>query len=754
MMGLAAVPAHAAVTQGGRTAQPERLSGAVPSMVSTANARLLGAYSPSAKMSTAFVLRMRNQTGLDSLIAAMNDPSNPGYHHYLTLKQENAAFNPTVAQQRTVETWLRSKGLTVTHTYRNHLIVDAQGTVGQFEHALKISINRYSGMEGTHHVSFYAPAKAPTIPAKLSGIVHTVVGLDSVPRFHMSTNGTAHNATPYYPQDFANAYDVNSLWSAGDTGSGQHIGITLWTVPPSDTTLSHFGSVTGAAVATTANGKLKVIKVDGGTTTADDGEAGMDIEYSGGIAYGATIDYYEAPTSGGNPTNQGLIDSLNQAGSDSNNNLQITNSWGGCEATSTSDSFTSGAEAVFQSNSATGHNYFFSSGDNGSWCNSSPFPDYPTDSRYVTSVGGTKFNATVNGSWPGESAWAYCSNCNSGEPEGSGGGYSNLFSRPSWQTGTGLAANGKRGYPDISADADPNTGAEVCYGSSSSCAQIGGTSLASPLWAGMSAVTNQYLSSQSKPSLGFLDPTLYSLANTSQTYAPFHDVTSGTNGSYNAGTGWDAVTGWGSTDLYNLARDVAGSGSGTPTPTPTPSPTPTSTPTATPTPSPTPSPTPTSTPPPSQLIVNGGFESGQSPWSESSSGGYQIVDPTNPHSGSYSAYLCGYNKCNDQIWQTVTLPSSLHTATLTYWVYISTQESGSTCYDYLYTRLRTSTGSTITTPQTLCNANHTGWVQKSFNVYSSLSSYAGKSVEVYFQGTTDSSLITEMFVDDVTLNVS
>jgi kumamolisin len=155
------------------------------------------------------------------------------------------------------------------------------------------------------------------------------------------------------------------------------------------------------------------------------------------------------------------------------------------------------------------------------------------------------------------------------------------------------------------------------------------------------------------------------------------------------------------------------------------------------------------------LVVNGGFESGQSPWSESSAGGYQIIDPTNPHAGRYSAWLCGYNYCNDQIWQTVTLPASFSRVTLGYWYYSSTQESGSTCYDYFYSRIRTSGGASITNPQRSCNAGATnGWVYKSFDLTTALSGYAGKAVQVYFQGTTDSSLVTNFFVDDVTLTVS
>lgn len=751
------LPAYAAPSQ------PRTLPGHVPDAVARGRAVLVGHVPGDHPISIAVGLSLRNTSALDAFLRAVSDPANPGYHHYLTQAQANQNFNPTVRQQQQVVAWLQSHGLTVTHTYANHLLVDARGTVAQVEAMLSITINNYRAPVRGKSVTFYAPANNPTVPGSVSDTVQSITGLDNYPRFFLGSNGTADNAAPYYPQDFANAYDVNPLWNAGDNGGNQHIGITLWTVPPSDATLQSFASKTGAAVATTANGRLNVIPVDGGTTAAvspDGGEAGMDIEYSSGMAPGATIDYYEAPTdSSGNPTDQGLEDALNQAGSDSNNNQQITDSWGGCEATSTSDPFTSATNTIFSSNSATGHNYFFSSGDNGSWCGGSdPAPDYPTSSPYVTSVGGTAFSGNVNGGYPGETTWVYCSTCNGGNPEGSGGGYSGLFGRPSWQTGSGLANNGMRGYPDIAADADPNTGAYVCYGSSSQCGQIGGTSLASPLWAGMLADINQYLAAQGKPAAGFLAPTLYNLANSSEPYPEYHDVTSGTNGSYNAGTGWDAVTGWGSTDSYNLAEDMAGAGAATATPTATPAATSTPAATATPGATSTPAPTATATPAPvsQQLVSNGGFENGTSPWQESSAGGYELISTQNPHTGSYSAWLCGYDNCNDQISQTVTLPSSFSTATLSYWYYSDTNEAaGSPCYDYFYSGLLDSSGNTITTTQQSCNSNVTnGWVHESFDVSSALSSYAGQQVQVAFQGTTDSSLSTDFFVDDVTLTIS
>lgn len=745
--------------------QPKTLPGTVPAAVTSGSARLIGPHRSDDTIHLAVVLTLQNSAALQTFLQQIHDPSSPRYRRPLSQDAANASFNPTPDEEQSVSSWLGSAGLTVTQTYPNHLLVDASGTVGQVEKLLGITLNDYKiSIQGVER-TFFAPNADPVVDALVATAVATIVGLDSYPRFHMASNGSAHGYPAYYPQDFANAYDVNQLWAAGANGGGQHIGITLWTVPPADATLAHFAAVTAASVARTGNGRLKIIPVDGGTTAAispDTGEAGMDIESSSGVAPGATIDYYEAPTDNlGNPTGQGLLDALNQAATDTNRNLQITNSWGECEYSN--DAWTRAAESIFAVNAATGHSYFFSSGDNGSWCapdgvhGQDPYPDYPASSPNVTSIGGTAFSGNINGGYPGESAWAYCRTCNGGNPEGSGGGYSNIFARPSWQVGNGLASNGMRGYPDISADADPSTGAFVCYGASQRCGQFGGTSLSSPLWAGITADINSYLATRGQPPVGFLAPTLYSLANSTQTYPEFHDITVGTNGSYNAGINWDAVTGWGTMDAYNLAQDIAASGGGgggaTPTATSTNAPTPAAT--DTPTATATSTPTPTATPTGRQVVANGGFESGLAPWMQSSANGHQIVSTLLPHTGTHSAYFCNTNSCNDQIWQTVSIPGTFTHLVLSYWYYISTQEVSFYCYDAFHSRIRTTAAYTIVGVQNLCNYNKTnGWVQKTVDLTSSLSAYQGKQVQIYFQGTTNATNPTRFVVDDVSLVAS
>jgi kumamolisin len=172
----------------------------------------------------------------------------------------------------------------------------------------------------------------------------------------------------------------------------------------------------------------------------------------------------------------------------------------------------------------------------------------------VTGVGGTALDTTSNGTWTGETTWS--------EPllsQGSGGGASEGFARPSWQSGTGTGGqldqgNGRQ-VPDVAADADPSTGTLVIFGGAAQ--QGGGTSLATPMWAAFTSLIDQYLRANGKPPVGFFNPTLYGLANGSPAQAPFHDVTLGGNDFFPATPGYDMVTGLGSPDVWHLAQDVA-----------------------------------------------------------------------------------------------------------------------------------------------------------------------------------------------------
>ena len=194
----------------------------------------------------------------------------------------------------------------------------------------------------------------------------------------------------------------------------------------------------------------------------------------------------------------------------------------------------------------------------------------------------------------------------------------------------------------------------------------------------------------------------------------------------------------------------------TPTRTNTPQPgaTNTFTPTRTNTPPPVPTNTPTRTPTPTggcgEFMANGGFESGTSPWVQSSSGGYQLIDGTRPRTGTRSAYLAGYNNGVDQIYQTVTIPANATSATWRFWYNVTTQEACCTPYDYLYAQVRNTSGTLLATLQTVNNsAPQNQWLQSSLNVFA----YRGQTIRLHFRATNDVSLPTSFFVDDVSLSV-
>jgi len=159
------------------------------------------------------------------------------------------------------------------------------------------------------------------------------------------------------------------------------------------------------------------------------------------------------------------------------------------------------------------------------------------------------------------------------------------------------------------------------------------------------------------------------------------------------------------------------------------------------------------------LIQNGGFEKGQAPWQESSSGSYQMVDNSNAHSGQYSTYLCGYSSCNDRIWQTFTVPTSFTTITITYWWYSDTNKNTNKCYDYFTSGFKTSANANnyIRILQNDCNLvskNTNAWIKKSFDVTGDLLKYKGQQVTLFFQGTNDNEYQpTDFFVDDVVVTV-
>ncbi|WP_433745797.1 protease pro-enzyme activation domain-containing protein [Falsibacillus pallidus] len=671
--------------------------------------------------SVTVALNLRNSDQLDQFIASLNDPSSPNYKHYLSTEEFKNQFGPTDDTVAQVKSFLKDQGFKVKNISSNNTFITVSGKIGQLEDAFGVTINDYENDKGQ---TYFSNADAPEIPAEFAGIITDVEGLDNEPHFtHPQIRKSSPKVTNkaavaeprvgsgpsggYTPTELKGAYNVTPLANSGYTGAGQTVAV-MELDGYKASNITNYSNYYGLGSPAPTN-----VYVDGYNGAAGQGEVEveLDIEVINAIAPKAQVMVYEGPNTG-----QGLIDTYQKIASD-NKAKSISVSWGISELQAGS-SLMNSLHSIFQQFAAQGQSIFAASGDNGAYDagDSTKAVDSPANDPYVTGVGGTHLNLSGS-SYGSESVWA-----NSSNKTGGGGGLSTVYAMPSFQSGPGVQnsySNGKRQVPDVSADADPSTGYSVY--SSGSWTVVGGTSAAAPLWAAIAALNNQYAAANGKGNLGQANPTLYQMFNTTQTYPAFHDVTSGNNLYYPATAGYDMASGIGTPDAYNLIRDIngsSGSGGGTGGGTPT------------------------------ELITNGGFESGQSPWTESSTGGYQLVDTSRPHAGSSSAYLNGYNNSTDTIYQTVSIPANATSATLTFWTYVSTSET-SHAYDYLYAQVRNTSGSPLATLLTLNDGTASGWVKRTYD----LSNYKGQTVQIAFKGTNDSSNPTDFFVDDVSLQV-
>ncbi len=443
-----------------------------------------------------------------------------------------------------LKTFAEQHGLTVTNADLARRAVTLHGTLQAVTDAFEPQLKGlYAPSQGAG--SYRARTGPLTIPAELDGIVAGVFGIDDRPQAakHLRiVAAPADVAMSYTPPQVAQAY----AFPAGATGQGQTIAIIELGggFQPADLQ-TYFQKLGLATPSVTAVG------VDGGsnspgTDTGSDTEVMLDIEVSGAVAPDAGIVVYFAPN-----TDQGFIDAVSQAVHDTTHKPSVVSiSWGGSE-----DSWTaqgrSQMEQVLTEAGGLGVTVAAAAGDNGSTDNvtdGQQHVDFPASAPHALACGGTTLHAT-GAQISSETVW------NTPAHGTTGGGVSRQFALPSYQSAAKVPTNVDtgspgRGVPDVSADADPTTGYAVRADGQDQT--VGGTSAVAPLWAGLIALLNQ---SAGAP-LGFVQPRLYPLLGS----AAFRDITSGNNGSYSAGPGWDACTGLGSPDGAALDQQLKGGG--------------------------------------------------------------------------------------------------------------------------------------------------------------------------------------------------
>ena len=489
-----------------------------------AHAAHLGPAGESTSVSLSFGLKVRHQDELAAILASGQTVSSADYA---------ARFGPDETLVRRAVTALSAAGLHAAWQPPSGMIA-ADGPAPAAAALLRIDIESYRLADGT---TFYASLDQPQLPPVLAVVATGVSGLDDYRR----TRGYAVRPGGLEPVDVLSYYNLKPLRDAGLDGAGQTV-----LLPEIDDV-----SVTDLEAFATQFGlppfaSLLTIKKDPnwGTPEKAQGETALDLEIIHEVAPAARLVVYMSAADfghGDRAFDQLVTDHLGSI---------ISESLGSCEPDTPSGARNNYA-SIQDRAVALGMSHFVASGDNGAYTcgvDQNPATSFPASLPSVTAVGGTTVFESQQGVYFKEYAW--------GSPldqSGSGGGASLYYGTPSYQDSERQAAgNGFRQVPDVAADADPSTGFHIVF--SGKDAQVGGTSAATPVWAGTVALINEDLKRKNLREAGFANPALYWMGENAAKLSPrpFHDVIGGNNLGYDAAVGWDFATGWGSMDAAAL----------------------------------------------------------------------------------------------------------------------------------------------------------------------------------------------------------
>jgi len=531
------------------------LPGHVPVVIAEKHLLAIGELNATNQLNLAIGLPVRNRAELDSYVAAVSDPQSPVYRHYLTPDQFTERFGPTEKDYQKVINFAEANGLEVTARHQNRLVLDVRGSPKTIGRAFHVTLRTYH--HPTEARDFYAPDTEPTVATNLP--ILDISGLNNYsrpkPQSLLKKNLSSARPTPklgsgpggtYFGDDFRTAYAPGSSL----TGAGQLVGLVQFDgFYPAD--ISNY-----VADAGLTNVPLLTVLLDGydgapSAGTLANGEVSLDIEMSICMAPGlAGIVLFEAGPNGN------AIDVLDSMVS-SNQIQQFSCSWG------LQDIANSTMDSIFEQMAVQGQTFFNASGDSDAFTTGSnsvngvdnPFLQQSSSSSpYIMQVGGTTlYMRGVASNYASEKVW------NWGGGKGSSGGISSAYAIPAWQQGIDFSQNleaspTQRNIPDVALTAD---NVYVYYGNGNKDL-FGGTSCASPLWAGFTALANQQAAILGVPPVGFINPALYEMASESIYDTVFHDTAIGDNTSpaspnlFHAKAGFDLCTGLGTPTGTNL----------------------------------------------------------------------------------------------------------------------------------------------------------------------------------------------------------
>jgi len=536
-------------------AQRQQLQGHIPQVITKLNLRPLGQFPTTNHLYLAIGLPLRDQEAAKTFIQQLYDPASPVYHQYLTPEQFAEKFGATKQDYEAVVAFAMANGLAVRIRHPNRLLLDVEGASADIERAFQVKILEYQ--HPTEARTFYAPDVEPSVPSSLK--ILDISGLSSYARPHpMIHVDPASNPKPNAGSGPGNTYRGNDFRVAyvpgtSLTGIGQSVALVQFDgYYPID--ITNYETQAGLPAVTLTNILLDAWPGNPFIANAVI-EVSLDIEMSISMAPGLSkVMLYE-----GNPTNFIPNDVLSRIAND-NAARQISCSWGWTGGPSAS------TDNIFIQMTTQGQTFFVASGDSDAYPGSSVDDvctncfGTPAASAYVTSVGGTTLSTSgPTNNWVSETTW------NRGNGVGSSGGFSSFYAIPIWQQGVSMTNNQGsttgRNFPDVALTAE---NVYVRANNGTDYDGVGGTSCASPLWAGFMALVNQQGALNNLPSVGFVNPAIYTIGTGTSYAVCFHDVTTGNNewsnstNAYSAVAGYDLCTGWGSPNGTNLINALVG----------------------------------------------------------------------------------------------------------------------------------------------------------------------------------------------------
>jgi subtilase family serine protease len=517
--------ACALLSHSARAASFSPQANSLPSIVASQTATRVASPPADQLMHIVVSLPLRNESQLDTLLESIYDPQSPQYRRFLSVAEFTDRFGPSAADYDKAVAFFEQNGFVAGPRAANRYLVALDGKVSDIERVFHVTMGLYK--HPTEDRNFISPDRSPTFD--LDTPIQEVLGLDDfvLPHNKMAQAKVEASAGGSGPHGNFIGSDIRTAYypTGGLTGSGQSVGLMeLEGVNLSDVAL-FFANGYGAA----NNVDIELIKTDSEPVTCtgkcNDGEQALDIEYTISMAPGlSSVRVYV----GKSPE-----DVLNAMATD-NISKVLSTSWGWGESATDS--------GLFAEFAAQGQTNLTASGDYSTLQASGPWPE---EAGHIVAVGGTDLHTTTpGGPWSTETGWS-----------GSAGGPSvnPKILIEKYQLPYITAANGGsttlRNVPDIAANAD--TDMELC--ANGHCAGgWGGTSFASPIWAGFIALANEEAAIEGKPVVGFINPRIYSLGHDAGYTSWFHDITVGKSGIYNCEPSYDLVTGLGSPQGQSL----------------------------------------------------------------------------------------------------------------------------------------------------------------------------------------------------------